>query len=260
MSTPVQGEGVNERFAAALLDPDIAIPGDVTGPDGGPAPRRYGVYRNNVVVSLLEALASAFPSVRAIMGEEIFARAARNFILAHPPRSPMMQHYGGGFPDFLDTFPPLRSAPFLGDVARLERAFLDAWHAADEPCLCADALGGLNPEETLALVFEPHPATFLSASGYPVADLFGWRHERPEGGTDIAKAQCALVTRPQYSVELRILEKAQHDFLARLLKGATLGEAAGEVFEAGPDFDLPGTLALGIAAGMFRQKSQGAVE
>ncbi len=252
MNTPVQREGVNERFAAALLDPDIAIPDDITGPDGKPAPRRYGVYRNNVVVGLMEALASAYPSVKAIMGEENFARAARNFILAHPPRSPMMQHYGGDFPEFLDAFPPLRSAPFLRDVARVERAFLDAWHAADEPCLSGEAIGGLTPEETLALVFEPHPAAFLVASRFPVADLFGWRYERPEGGVDIARAQCALVTRPQYSVELRVVEKAQHDFLARLVQGATLGEAAGEALEAATDFDLPGTIALAMAAGVFR--------
>ncbi len=204
-----------------------------------------------MVVSLLDALRSAYPSVMAIMGEENFARAARNFILAHPPRSPMMQHFGGDFRDFLDAFPPLRSAPFLGDVARLERAYLDAWHAADEPCLCADALGGLTPEETLALVFEPHPATFLIASRYPIADLFGWRYGRPEGGADIAQAQCALVTRPQYSVELRIVEQAQYDFFAQLMRGASLGEAAGTALEAAPDFDLPGTIALAMAAGMF---------
>ena len=256
MTAPFQGEGVNERFAAALLDPDIAIPEGVSGPDGKPAPRRYGVYRNNVVVSLMEALGSAYPSVRAIMGEENFARATRNFILAHPPRSPMMQHYGVGFPDFLDAFPPLRSAPFLGDVARLERVYLDAWHAADEPCLSAEALSGLTPEDTLALVFKPHPATFLIASRYPVADLFGWRHERPESGADITKAQCALVTRPQYSVELRIVEPAQHDFLAQLMRGSPLGEAAGSALEAKPDFDLPGTIALAMAAGMFTPREQ----
>ena len=76
----------------------------MTGPDGGPAPRRYGVYRNNVVISLMEALRGAFPSVLAIMGEENFARVARNFVAVHPPRSPMMQRYGEAFPVFPRRF------------------------------------------------------------------------------------------------------------------------------------------------------------
>jgi hypothetical protein len=248
--------GINAPFAQALLDPDIAIPNGVSDPDGKQAPRRFAVYRNNVVASLMEALASVFPAVRAILGEENFSRVARNFVAVHPPRMPMMQAYGAGFPDFLESFPPLRSAPFLGDVARLERAFLDAFHAADEPCLSGEALAGLSPEETLALAFEPHAATFLFASSHPVVDLFAMREGRPERVPDLANAQCALITRPQFIVELREISAAQHDFLARLLRGAALGEAAGESLEAAPDFDLPGTLALAIAAGMFRHPSR----
>ncbi len=104
---------MNPAFAAALLDPDIAIPAEVTGPDGGPATRRYGVYRNNVVVSLMEALRGSFPSVLAIMGEENFARVARNFVASHPPRSAMMQRYGEEFRKFPRRFfaAALRAVP-----------------------------------------------------------------------------------------------------------------------------------------------------
>ena len=43
-------------FAAALLDPDAALPPGVIDPRGRPAPKRFAVYRNNVASSLVDAL------------------------------------------------------------------------------------------------------------------------------------------------------------------------------------------------------------
>ncbi|MCU0789807.1 MAG: DNA-binding domain-containing protein, partial [Nitratireductor sp.] len=248
---------INGIFAGALLDPDIPIPDGLTGPDGEAAPKRYGVYRNNVVVSLMEALAGVFPSVRAIMGEENFNRVARNFVAFHPPRSPLMQHYGGEFPAFLEGFAPLRKYPWLADVARLERGFLDAYHAADAPCLRQETLAALPADAVQNLRFEPHPASFLMASPFAVVDLFGWRDGRPDAAFDPGDPQCALVTRPLLVVEMRPIGRAQHDFLAMLIAGETLGEAAGAALEADPAFDISGTLALAFAAGAFRQPEGG---
>ena len=45
-------------FAPALLDPGSEAPSIVTGPCGKSAVKCYNVYRNNVMVSLIDALAS----------------------------------------------------------------------------------------------------------------------------------------------------------------------------------------------------------
>ncbi len=44
-----------DQFTAAVLDPSASVPATLIGPDGGPAARRFDVYRNNVAVSLTEA-------------------------------------------------------------------------------------------------------------------------------------------------------------------------------------------------------------
>lgn len=238
-------------FAAGLLDPDISTPAVLAGRDGGPVDRRYSVYRNNVVVGLMEAMAAGFPSVRMILGEDKFARIARNFIALHPPRSPMMQAYGAEFPGFLDTFAPLRNAPFLGDVARVERAFLEAWHAPDAPALAPDDLAAVPPEAVGALVFEIHPAARLVESRFPVFDLFAWRNGRPEGDTDLANAQSVLVTRPGLEVEITLLSPSQHALLASMARGTTFGDAAASALAEEPHFDLAGTFALALGAGLF---------
>src|SRR5688572_20037767 len=88
-------------FAGALLNPSRAIPELLTGPEGKASDKRYGVYRNNVTVSLIDALAAIFPATMRITGERFFRTMARFHICASPPTSPLLFEYGREFPDFI---------------------------------------------------------------------------------------------------------------------------------------------------------------
>ena len=59
-------------FAQALLNPTLTAPALVTGPNGKAAGKRYAVYRNNVTVSLIDALAAIYPAVQRITGPDFF--------------------------------------------------------------------------------------------------------------------------------------------------------------------------------------------
>ena len=72
-------------FATALLDPDRAPPSAVVGPNGKTARKRYNVYRNNVTVSLINALAAVFPATQRITGPDFFRAMARFHVRATPP-------------------------------------------------------------------------------------------------------------------------------------------------------------------------------
>jgi len=243
----------NAAFAAGLLDPDMPEPAFVADAMGNPAPRRYGVYRNNVVISLMEGMRAAFPAVAAIMGQESFDKVARNYIFRHPPRSPMMQALGRDFSDFLGRFPPLAEARYLADLARLERLFLDALHAADAEPLAPADLAALAASGDVDPVFSSHPALGLIASRWPVASLLSFREGPPAEPVDLATPEYAMVTRPQYEVMVTAVDEASFDLATRLAAGETLGEAAGEVMERHPGFDLGGAIALFLQAGAFRR-------
>ena len=58
--TEKQRPGFAAAFAPALMDPGRATPADVVGPRGKAAVKRYNVYRNNVAVGLVDALARRF--------------------------------------------------------------------------------------------------------------------------------------------------------------------------------------------------------
>ena len=135
-------------FASALLDPTRGVPDGVEGPRHGVATKRFNVYRNNVTVSLIEALASIYPAVRRITGPDFFRAMARSHVRVSPPSSPLLFDYGRDFPNFIEGYAYARSTPWLADVARVERAWLDCCHAADASPLNVAALGAVAPENS----------------------------------------------------------------------------------------------------------------
>jgi hypothetical protein len=239
-------------FAAALLDPDAAVPTGIKGVDGNLSARRFNVYRNNVVVSLIGALADTFPVTRQMVGEEFFAAMAQEYVTAHPPASPIMMRYGATFPVFVENFPPAAALTYLGDLSRLEFAQVEAFHAADAAPVAPETLGAIAPDQLGETRFVAHPATRLMRGRHAAASL--WLAHRgigELGSIDPFVPQDALVTRPVFSVEIRALEPARGAFLAALLDGASFGEAAGVAFGLEPDFDLPAAIALMLESGAF---------
>jgi Putative DNA-binding domain len=187
-------------IAAALLDPQRPAPQAIT-----PA-HRFAVYRNNVVLSLVDALAARFPAVRKTLGAEFFARAARIFIARHPPASPILTFYGDDFPAFLDAFPACAELPYLGDLARLELSRTRACHAADAATLGAKALASIRPEKLPALRFALHPAVAIITSPHPIVTIWAMNiGDIPLAPIEDWRGEDALVTRPVLDVEIRRL-------------------------------------------------------
>lgn len=245
------GSGQHD-FGAALLDPDLPLPEGITGPDGKKAARRFAIYRNNVTVSLIDALAGIFPALQRLVGETFFRDMARLYLVEEPPRSPVIFEYGGGFADFLSQFEPLAAYPYLPDVARLERAWLDAFHAADADPLHPGSLGAIPPERLADTTFTPHPATRIVQSRFAAISIFSAsREERTLDGIRPANAEDGLITRPAYSVEVRQLPAGAADFFLALISGATLGEAADSTIARYPEFDLPSAISAMLEAGVF---------
>jgi len=194
---PAPSPSYAAQFAAALLDPERGTPALVTARSGKTATRRYNVYRNNATVSLIDALATIYPAVQRITGVDFFRAMARFHVRATPPTSPLLFEYGRDFPDFIEQYEHAQAMPWLADTARIERAWLDAYHAADAKPLPPAALAAVPGERLGELVFTAHPATRVIRSRYAAVTIFAAnRSHEPVGEIDASLPEDALITRP----------------------------------------------------------------
>ena len=229
------------EFRAALLAPTAPVPAGLTDPQGRPAGRRFDVYRNNVAGSLTQALEGGFPIVRKIVGDAFFTAMAGVYLRAHPPKSRLIMLYGDDMPAFLTAFPPTAHLPYLPDVARLELALRQAYHAADAVALTPQTLARITPDSRLTLA----PSLRLIQSHWPIQTIWSMNtrddpHPLPDQG------EAVLVLRPAYDPEQHLLTPAMFGCVRAVLDGETIANATES---AGPDLDLTALLRLLATAG-----------
>ena len=227
-------------FHAALLDPESAVPEGLSGPDNHPAGRRFDVYRNNVAVSLTEALHTAFPTIARLLGKQNMDGLARLSLRAPPPQTPLMMHYGGAFPDFLAGMPQLAHLGYLPDIARLDLAMRRAYHAAD--AAPAD-LSDIAPETLLQSALSLAPAMQLIRSAWPIHAI--WRFNTEEGAPKPEPGpEDVVILRPAYDPLPQRLPPGGAAFLQALVDGATVAAAHETACTETPGFDPGPVLAL----------------
>jgi len=231
-------------FARAILDPHKPAPVGLVGPDGRPSAKRFAVYRNNVVVGLIETLKAAYPVVHRLVGEEFFAAMARLYVMAEPPTSPIMLDYGAGFPAFIGRFEPAAVLAYLPDVARLERAWVEVYHAAEASPLPPWALSQVPTGDVPTMRLVLHPSVRIVKSVFPIVGIWqantdgieGVQIELDDSGED------ALVARPEAEVEVRRLPSGAAAFIEALQAGSPIVDAVKEGLFVSPRFDLADAL------------------
>jgi Putative DNA-binding domain len=238
----------HEAFARALLDGRLAPPAGLRAWNGSDPAPRFAVYRNNVLVSLSQALAAGFPVTRELVGGEFFDAMAREYVMLEPPTSPVLVEYGDGFAGFIERFPPAGGVPYLADVARLERMRVRAHHAPDAPLLASETLQALmaDPGRLAGLRVRLHPACQVLRSRFAVFSI--WAAHQLDG-SDQRGAALATVRRPLLEVSAMSLPTGTADFLQALANGEPLAEAAtasGRI----PGFDLQASLTVLITPGV----------
>jgi len=235
-------------FRAAVLNAEAPVPDGLVTPEGAPATRRFNVYRNNVAVSLTEALETAFPVVRKLVGDTFFKAMAGVYLRNHPPTSPLMMFYGTEMPSFLKGFKPVKHLTYLPDVARLEIALREAYHAADAVPITAEAFAALSPDAFARARVTVAPAVRLLSSRFPLYGI--WAANALADAPPIVKApEDVLVTRRGFDPKPHRLDRATATFVATLLRRDPISGAIAAARAIDSDFDLGGALGLLLSEG-----------
>ena len=236
-----------DDFAAALRDGDAqSVLPYLRSAASAP---RFAVYRNTVVRGAIDALRAAYPAVERLIGADFFAPMAKAYWEAHPPREPSLSLYGAGFADFIHSYAPASSLPWLADVTRHDRAWLEAHHAKEHASLGAAAAAAHDPESLAALAPGLHPSVRLLMSGWPAHEI--WRRNRfesePASLMAVPGAWFAIIWRRRGEVRHRALDAACYAFLLALRDGHMIGEAANKVLAGHESFDPGAAFAAALS-------------
>lgn len=243
----------HDIFARALKSGDASALAAYTD---GPPETKFKVYRNNVVKGAADTLGDAYPVSKRLVGEKFFQGMARAYWTAYPPAGRTLTLYGEDFADFIEMFEPARPLVYLADVARIERAWLEAHHAPDAAPLKLADVKGLPPDELAGMAPGLHPSVRTLASDCPVFSI--WRTNREDEAVQKisldAGGEMTLVHRPQMEVRYRRLSPADALFIARIGAGQDFATASNAVADSFPGVEpAPLFIAL-LKEGIFKGK------
>lgn len=196
-----------------------------------------------------DALALVYPAVARLVGMDAFHRLARQF-LRHPVRR---SGFGADFAEFLSEMRPLRAAPYLPDLARLEWARYRVQQAplGTPPAISRPVVAG--EADWPWLRFHLHPATALVASVFPLLRIWLQNCQGSPAPVDAGSEPGVqlLVTRRGQEIEMRPLTVGDYSLLSELAGGRSLEHARRQAERADVGFDLADALSRYFGEGVI---------
>lgn len=225
--------------------------GALAAPRGDAAtPAGLRAYRANAHASARRALATACPTLAALLGEEDFAALAREFWHAHPPVRGDLGEWGEALPAWIAAHAGLAEWPYLADCARLDLALHRCERAADAlPDTASLAL--LGSAEPTRLRLHLLPGVAVLGSAWPLASIHA-AHARGADARafDVARERIAqrcgeavVVARDGWRAVIHPIEAPALAFMLALADASDLARA---LDAAGDDFDFAAWLAAAL--------------
>jgi hypothetical protein len=196
----------------------------VLGDDRLSAEARLDIYANMYFYRIRDALKEDFPATLAVLGDDNFHNLVTGYMLEYPPTEPSISYCGQHLADYLRDHPPHENAPFVADLAKLERAVVEVFSGPDDAALDPDALRATPAEDWPAMKLRIHPAAQILALEWRVSELLRAVEEGHPWKPAERFAVKVLVWRHNARVFYRDLERAEADALEAAPRGATFAE------------------------------------
>jgi len=229
--------------------------GDFTSQQGGFTSQQRGftpeqrvqIYRNNNFLGLQSALEAVYPVVKKLLGDEFFSHLVGSYSHRYFSFSGNVHDYGSGFSNFVKTFSGLESLPYLTDVARLEWAYHEVFHATESRVLNMDALARLGQQSADTLQLSVSIACQRVSSAFPVLRIWQVNQQTAGEGSDspidLDEGHARLlVIRSSDHVEIHPVDDGVYALFSALSRGKTLTEACGQALQQEPECDVNAAL------------------
>ncbi len=219
---------IQQQFAAAVYDNDSSLAPHICETDGILAHQRLSIYRASVIGIQSDALASVYPVLDQLVGERFFSTLCKAYLSTNSSPSGDLHQLGKNMDTFLQNYSAVDSLPYLPDIAKIEWAYHQAFHAANDLDFSFEDFGEVPPEKQNQLVFGLSNSLTLIQSPWPIDHIWAANQkdnneaeqiiDLNEGGSNI------LVWRHYRHVELIPLPAEQWAFLSAVKNRRTLGQ------------------------------------
>jgi hypothetical protein len=213
----------------------------------------FSIYRNTIIKGCIDALQANYPTIDRLVGTEWFRAAAAVYVRETRPTNVSMMEYCVSFPDFLAAFEPAQGLPYLADVARLDRDWIQVHVARDEGSIDPAALGLLAPEQLGRAVLRPLAAArWRWFADQPIYTIWSVNRAGETLADDIEwQGEGALLIRRDGIVSWRSMELGACVFLAACAARTPLEQAANQAIDAQPSLDIALLLSDLLTDGVF---------
>ena len=183
--------------------------------------QRTNIYANAYFCRLLECLKEEFPAILAVVGSDDFADLVRDYLVWRPPTEPSIFYAGRYLDEFLRNHRLTERWPFIPELARLERATLESFHAPDVPTFTDEAMRAIPAEQWPTIELRVHPGVEILRGEWRVTEILSAVEQGDKWVEPAQEANETIVWRRGTSVYYRILETAEIDALALLQRGTS---------------------------------------
>lgn len=220
-------------FIEALFSKDSQT--DLVTPGGNIA-----IYSNNIFSSLIDTLATTYPLIKMLLGNDFFQMTAREYIRQYPSRSGNLHDYGKYFGDFLSEYQPVHDLMYLAEVADFEWACHVLYLAPDHPPFAIETLNNFAMEQHQDLRFILHPAAWLRKFHFPILKIIDLCLTNPDETLDLTTDEgvTLLVMRKELDLVLITLAADDFAFLHALNDNLTLSQALQSAQHINPSYQL----------------------
>ncbi len=229
---PVSAEAALEQLPArALIAPAVAQNGGIVRGGAGPGGAqldpvaRVGIYTRAYAARLFDAIAEDYPGLRVAIGDEAFGDLLRAYLRAHPSRHQNLIFAGRHLPAFVAHAPLVPHRDFAADVARVEWAMTEAFHAEEFTPADLSVLASLDADATDRVRLRLNPSVRLLALRYPVIPFLDCAHGETKLPVPEAKHSWAVVHRHDDRVYRTAVPGFVHRTLSALGESRPLGDA-----------------------------------
>lgn len=193
--------------------------------------RRLGIYFDAYRLRIIEALATSYPKLKLLLGDDLFNSTARAYLEEHPSKFRNLRWYGHQLREYMLSV--LTQHPIAAEMAAFEWTLLLAFDAKDVPELTIQDLAEIPPENWGELKFKFQPALHLLPLRWNTIAM--WKafdaEQIPPALEQYSCYTTWLIWRQDLNSQFRSMEETEVLALNLGMAGASFGEICQELLE-----------------------------